>query len=73
MQDLANAAIRNGEADLVAFGVPFLANPDLPKRYRLKAPLNTPDQATFYGKTRASWTIPPWRERMQRCRKRMKG
>jgi N-ethylmaleimide reductase len=47
--DSANAAIRNGEADLVAFGVPFLANPDLPKRYRLKAPLNVPDQATFYG------------------------
>jgi N-ethylmaleimide reductase len=46
--DSGNAAIRNGEADLVAFGVPFLANPDLPKRYRLKAPLNAPDQATFY-------------------------
>jgi hypothetical protein len=40
---------RNGEADLVAFSVPFLANPDLPKRYRLKAPLNVPDQATFYA------------------------
>jgi N-ethylmaleimide reductase len=47
--DSGNAAIRDGEADLVAFGVPFLANPDLPKRYRTKAPLNVPDQATFYG------------------------
>jgi N-ethylmaleimide reductase len=47
--DSGNAAIRSGEADLVAFGVPFLANPDLPKRYRLKAPLNAPDQATFYA------------------------
>ena len=46
--DSANAAIRNGTADLVAFGAPFLANPDLPKRYRTKAPLNVPDQATFY-------------------------
>ena len=46
--DSANAAIRNGTADLVAFGTPFLANPDLPKRYRIKAPLNAPDQATFY-------------------------
>ena len=45
----ANAAIRRGETDLVAFGVPFLANPDLPKRYRADAPLNTPDQATFYS------------------------
>ena len=46
--DSANAAIRNGEADLIAFGVPFLANPDLPLRYQIKAPLNVPDQATFY-------------------------
>jgi N-ethylmaleimide reductase len=43
------AAIRNGEADLIAFGTPFLANPDLPQRYRIKAPLNLPDQATFYA------------------------
>jgi len=47
--DSAEAAIRDGETDLVAFGVPFLANPDLPKRFRAKAPLNTPDQATFYA------------------------
>ncbi len=44
-----NAAIARGEADLVAFGVPFLANPDLPARYRQKAPLNSPDPATFYA------------------------
>jgi N-ethylmaleimide reductase len=44
-----NAAIANGEADLVAFGVPFLANPDLPFRFGKKATLNTPDQATFYA------------------------
>jgi N-ethylmaleimide reductase len=44
-----NVAIANGEADLVAFGVPFLANPDLPRRYREHAPLNTADQATFYA------------------------
>jgi N-ethylmaleimide reductase len=42
-------AIARGEADLVAFGVPFLANPDLPARYRANAALNTPDQATFYA------------------------
>jgi N-ethylmaleimide reductase len=45
----ANAAIRRGETDLVAFGVPFLANPDLPIRYRAEASLNAPDQATFYA------------------------
>jgi N-ethylmaleimide reductase len=45
----ANAAITNGEADLIAFGVPYLANPDLPARYRKGAPLNAPDVATFYA------------------------
>ncbi len=44
-----NAAIARGEADLVAFGVPFLANPDLPARYRNNGSLNAPDQATFYA------------------------
>jgi N-ethylmaleimide reductase len=44
-----NAAIARGEADLVAFGVPFLANPDLPRRYREHAPLNAADQSTFYA------------------------
>jgi N-ethylmaleimide reductase len=47
--DSANAAIHGGEADLVAFGTPFLANPDLPQRYRTSASLNVPDQATFYA------------------------
>jgi len=45
----AHAAIARGEADMVAFGVPFLANPDLPVRYRSNAALNAPDQATFYA------------------------
>jgi N-ethylmaleimide reductase len=47
--ETGTAAIRDGEADLVAFGTPFLANPDLPQRYRINAPLNVPDQATFYA------------------------
>jgi len=45
----ANAVLAEGRADMVAFGVPFIANPDLPERYRRDAPLNTPDPATFYG------------------------
>jgi N-ethylmaleimide reductase len=45
---LAETAIANG-ADLVAFGKAFIANPDLVQRLRRNAPLNTPDQATFYG------------------------
>jgi 2,4-dienoyl-CoA reductase-like NADH-dependent reductase (Old Yellow Enzyme family) len=44
-----HAAIARGEADLVAFGVPFLANPDLPARYRENSSLNLPDQTTFYA------------------------
>ncbi|TPV99201.1 MAG: N-ethylmaleimide reductase [Beijerinckiaceae bacterium] len=42
-----HAAIARGEADLVVFGVPFLANPDLPARYRKNASLNLPEHATF--------------------------
>jgi N-ethylmaleimide reductase len=45
---LAAAAIERG-ADLVAFGKPYIANPDLVRRLREGAPLNTPDRATFYG------------------------
>lgn len=48
--DLAQAqvTIDSGAADLVAFGVPFLANPDLVRRYRENLPLNAADAATFY-------------------------
>ena len=44
-----SAAIARGEADLVAYGVPFLANPDLPARYWNDSALNAPDFATFYA------------------------
>lgn len=46
---LAARAIDEGETDLVAFGVPFLANPDLVERFHTGAPLNPPDFATFYS------------------------
>jgi N-ethylmaleimide reductase len=46
--ETATAAIARGEADVVAFGKPFLANPDLPARYKARAALNAPDSATFY-------------------------
>jgi N-ethylmaleimide reductase len=45
----AAADIAVGKIDAVAFGVPFLANPDLPERFARDAPLNAPDPATFYG------------------------
>ena len=49
--DAAQAAewIGQGRASAVSFGRPFIANPDLPERYRTGAALNVPDQATFYG------------------------
>jgi N-ethylmaleimide reductase len=47
--DTANAALADGHADLVSFGSLFVANPDLPKRFRLNASLNTPDPEKFYA------------------------
>ncbi|HAM73367.1 MAG TPA: alkene reductase [Verrucomicrobiales bacterium] len=48
-QESGNRALAEGWADAIAFGVPFLANPDLPERFRRNAPLNTPDESTFYA------------------------
>jgi N-ethylmaleimide reductase len=45
----ANAALRDGIVDLVSFAALFLANPDLPERFRRGAGLNPPDRATFYA------------------------
>ncbi len=45
---IAEQSLKDG-ADLVAFGKLFIANPDLTRRLREDAPLNTPDRATFYG------------------------
>ncbi|KAI7734492.1 hypothetical protein M8C21_030300 [Ambrosia artemisiifolia] len=47
-QDKANRVIEDGEADLVSFSHAFLVNPDLPKRFRLNAPLNMNNRSIFY-------------------------
>jgi len=44
----ADAAIASGQVDAVAFGKPFIANPDLPERIRDGLPLAEPDETTFY-------------------------
>ncbi len=44
-----DAVIAKGEADIVAFGVPFIANPDLVRRLSVNAPFNKPDPSKFYG------------------------
>lgn len=45
----AEKVLATGEADAVAFGKLFIANPDLPRRFALRAPLNAWNSATFYG------------------------
>jgi 2,4-dienoyl-CoA reductase-like NADH-dependent reductase (Old Yellow Enzyme family) len=55
----AEQVIAAGEADAVAFGVLFIANPDLPERFALDAPLNTPDPSTFYAKGEKGYTDQP--------------
>ncbi|MGB6116671.1 MAG: alkene reductase [Mesorhizobium sp.] len=46
---LAEEAVASGRADIVAFGKLYIANPDLVERFRADAPLNAPDNKTFYG------------------------
>ena len=55
-----NAAIASGHADAVAYGVPFIANPDLVKRFSTNAALNEADSSTFYGGTEQGYTDYPF-------------
>uniref|UniRef100_A0A0D9WN93 NADH:flavin oxidoreductase/NADH oxidase N-terminal domain-containing protein n=1 Tax=Leersia perrieri TaxID=77586 RepID=A0A0D9WN93_9ORYZ len=47
-QEEGNKVVADGYADLIAYGRLFLANPDLPRRFKLNAPLNKYDRSTFY-------------------------
>lgn len=55
----ATAAIEQGSADLIAFGKPFIANPDLVTRLRRDIPLAPSDPATFYGGDERGYTDYP--------------
>ncbi len=55
-----NAAIASGHADAVAFGVPFIANPDLVARYQHDWPLNQADSDSFYGGSEKGYTDYPF-------------
>ena len=55
----ATAAVEGGAVDAVAFGMAFLANPDLPERFRRGAPLQAPDPATFYSPGPVGYTDYP--------------
>ena len=46
---LAKQALESNQADLIAFGKPFISNPDLVERLKKGAPLNDADRNTFYG------------------------
>jgi N-ethylmaleimide reductase len=51
-----NTAIASGHADCIAYGVPFIANPDLVERLAKDAPLNEADASTFYGGAEKGYT-----------------
>jgi N-ethylmaleimide reductase len=55
----ANEVLKQGLADLIAFGQPFLANPDLVERFRRGAPLNKPNPSTYYGGGATGYTDYP--------------
>lgn len=54
-----NKVISEGKADAVAYGVPFLANPDLPARLKAGADLNEADPSTFYSRGPEGYTDYP--------------
>ncbi len=51
--------LEKGIAKMISYGISFIANPDLPKRFELNEPLNEPDRATFYGGTQKGYTDYP--------------
>jgi len=57
--DSAQAALDSGVADAIAFGRPFIANPDLVERLRTGAPLNMWDAKTFYTQGAEGYTDYP--------------
>ena len=63
--ETADRAIANHFADAIAFGRLFIANPDLPKRFQLKSPLNAYDRSTFYGGTEKGYTDYPTLEEIE--------
>lgn len=58
-RELAIESLASGYADLVAFGRPFIANPDLVARFKNNSPLNDADRSTFYGGNEKGYTDYP--------------
>lgn len=59
-RETGEQVVAAGEADAVAFGKLIIANPDLPERFRLNAPLNEPDPNTFYADGPKGYTDYPF-------------
>jgi len=59
-RETAEQILAAGEADAVAFGKQFIANPDLPVRFKLNAPLNPHDSSTFYADGAKGYTDYPF-------------
>lgn len=59
-KDSAEKAINSGLVDAVSFGVPYIANPDLVKRFELDESLNAPNPSTFYGPDEVGYTDYPF-------------
>ncbi len=64
-KESAESIISQGNADAVAFGQLFIANPDLPHRFAVGAPLNSPDFSTFYAGGAKGYTDYPFLEEIQ--------
>ncbi|MGP9685596.1 alkene reductase [Halomonas sp. AOP25-F1-15] len=56
----AEARIGENTTDAIAFGRPYIANPDLPERFRVNAPLTQPNHETFYGGDEKGYTDYPF-------------
>lgn len=59
-KESAEAIIEKNDADAVSFGVQFIANPDLPRRFAENAPLNVPNPSTFYAEGITGYTDYPF-------------
>lgn len=61
-KETAEQVLKSGAADAVAFGQLFIANPDLPDRFKTGAALNEPDPSTYYAPTAQGYTDYPFAE-----------
>lgn len=58
-RETAEADLETGKGDLIAFGRPFISNPDLVERLQLEAPFNEADPSTFYSPGEKGYTDYP--------------